>query len=1072
MRIKFTMSMSNVKARIRDSKTLQLSEEELSKVNNVMTLITSHVLRNLHTKRTDEQDREVVSPISRNQWIRMLLLNLFDACAMSFRVSDLLKNHKGLDTVTAGQPCVGFYTGSMAEGVGCAALGDFSDTDVMNVLKNYKAEFLKKNRNDNNEIESTKTSEQPLDLLSRSNAADKTTVVIYLSQGSYPGYTKLIKSEATKDLLKITSALNYGPVIRSSKKEQLLAHEFEYDHAIAVQCERWPTESLQWLTRLRPSGWPSAKLVEECSIIPCYIVAKSHAANTGDAHEWRFSFARQEGILFRNIPLNVKMVYILSKVLVKGLRIEENLLSTYQLKTMFLWHCELKSVEEFRSKELEVNLEDFLVFITQNLDQHKIQNYFIPTNNMIGHIASDAVKGVKQKVESILPNFMTLCSSIEIATTYPFSVQCIAAAFECGSETDSVLFRRIQSNFLQIIAEKLLSSCLPHSTFIWMLTPYIPRLNSTRPTMQEEIIQCLQLTQLLAKHSSLAYDVYGSPFVQMAILYSVHQVENSSDYLPLFIKLLRSIFESVENLQVSHLLADVFCFLGIEKHSSATKTCCYLIGEWVKQSENGDDVILNTWQKFSSSIGLVEDGKHSKMLLSRLNEIAILLDVSASQIEVTMATVLRLRHDRSTLEIVETFCNMRNDVSLDGAQKQLVYGTFLYLEEAKTSIPDEGENLLEASKVLCKSRIYSSATATFNFVTAIVVYTKLNNGDKKLVQKYLQVLKFSEASDSCSDIKELESDIVDLLSTPELNANKAFQFAVYYTRLCMEATSVKFILSVIDELVPPHINLGILSACGLEFTSTEKIDLALECLETWIHRSTQAHVIQNKALPVKVYGKIGHLYHVKSLAATKKNSSRIHRNKADVFFQTALKEDEDDLSVIGDYLLFCRKHHEEFNKYVDIACSQDDVDKVSVYFPSSLPVLDGFQGLREEIEANGNIYISSSIFVRYLSLDSRDCSIEYLKNKVQQMKEIVGQLKEMLHNQMEQGEDVEVGTNVLTDSLRVIGYFSAKAGIDSEVLCALSEAKAISPERCASNYFTSLFEKFEPKQSQSNQEET
>jgi hypothetical protein len=415
---------------------------------------------------------------------------------------------------------------------------------------------------------------------------------------------------------------------------------------------------------------------------------------------------------------------------------------------------------------------------------------------------------------------------------------------------------------------------------------------------------------------------------------------------------------------------------------------------------------------------------------------------------------------------------MRKDVSLDGTQKQLVYGTFLYLEETESSLQNEAENLLEASGALCKSKIYSSATATFNFVTAIVVYTKLCNGNKKLVQKYLQLLKTAQTSDNCSDIKELESDIVDLLSTPELNTNQAFQFVVYYTRLCMVASSVKFILSVIDELVQPHINLGILSACGIEFSSTKKIDLALECLETWIHRSTQANVVQNKALPVKIYGKIGHLYHVKSNAAKEKNLSRIYRNKAEVFFQTALKETEDDMSVIGDYLLFCRKQSEEFKTYVDIACSQNDVDKVSAYFPSSMPVLEGILGLRGEIEANGNIYISSSIFVRCLYFDSSDSSNENFTNKVQQMKEIARQLKEILHKQMELGEDVEVGKNVLSDSLRVIAYFSAKAEIDSEVLEALSEAKAVSPERCTSDYFTSLFEKFESKQLQSNQEKT
>ena len=39
------------------------------------------------------------------------------------------------------------------------------------------------------------------------------------------------------ELREITKSLNYGPVIRTSKTEILLAHKFEFDNAIAVECD-------------------------------------------------------------------------------------------------------------------------------------------------------------------------------------------------------------------------------------------------------------------------------------------------------------------------------------------------------------------------------------------------------------------------------------------------------------------------------------------------------------------------------------------------------------------------------------------------------------------------------------------------------------------------------------------------------------------------------------------------------------------------------------------------------------------------------------------------------------------
>ena len=84
--------------------------------------------------------------------------------------------------------------------------------------------------------------------------------------------------------------------------------------------------------------------------------------------------------LLRSLPVETKMIYILTKALLKATVLQEPLLTTYHLKTLFLWYLE-SNPDNDSNHNIDDNVKLFLKFVLKHIKDHEVKNYFIPANN-------------------------------------------------------------------------------------------------------------------------------------------------------------------------------------------------------------------------------------------------------------------------------------------------------------------------------------------------------------------------------------------------------------------------------------------------------------------------------------------------------------------------------------------------------------------------------------------------------------------------------------------------------------------------------------------------------------------
>ena len=107
----------------------------------------------------------------------------------------------------------------------------------------------------------------------------------------------------------------------------------------------WPDEAKSWLTR--NTAWPSNKLKHDI-IRKGYLLVPTGNPTSPEKHlEWRCSFSVAEKMLFQSLGRIQIYIFLLFKVLIKEYLPgcvnwdgEREIISTYQLKTVFLWYLE------------------------------------------------------------------------------------------------------------------------------------------------------------------------------------------------------------------------------------------------------------------------------------------------------------------------------------------------------------------------------------------------------------------------------------------------------------------------------------------------------------------------------------------------------------------------------------------------------------------------------------------------------------------------------------------------------------------------------------------------------------
>ena len=121
----------------------------------------------------------------------------------------------------------------------------------------------------------------------------------------------------------------------------------EVDHVPYLSCSSWPPIAKSWIDRKRPFNWPSKEIIQIIVSKGCRIVHKPHELSKDKESEFRFSFSEAERILFGTFTCDQRKCFVAFKAFMKysicKLEYETKYdinLSSYCLKTVFLWTCE------------------------------------------------------------------------------------------------------------------------------------------------------------------------------------------------------------------------------------------------------------------------------------------------------------------------------------------------------------------------------------------------------------------------------------------------------------------------------------------------------------------------------------------------------------------------------------------------------------------------------------------------------------------------------------------------------------------------------------------------------------
>ncbi|KAI0227343.1 hypothetical protein LSAT2_022172, partial [Lamellibrachia satsuma] len=179
----------------------------------------------------------------------------------------------------------------------------------------------------------------------------------------------------------VAHALYRGPAATVNEQNTV-----NCDSVLALPCPQWPKGADYWTTRDRPSGWPDKELIQSIVAVGCHVVPTSHPRSQNPDIEWRYSFSVAERTLARKLTDAQRQCYILLKTIVMRELNHCSVLSSYHLKTVFLWQCEKIPATEWSTETgLATNFLWLLDELVYCVASHHLPHYFIPEVNLFEH---------------------------------------------------------------------------------------------------------------------------------------------------------------------------------------------------------------------------------------------------------------------------------------------------------------------------------------------------------------------------------------------------------------------------------------------------------------------------------------------------------------------------------------------------------------------------------------------------------------------------------------------------------------------------------------------------------------
>ena len=213
----------------------------------------------------------------------------------------------------------------------------------------------------------------------------------------------------------------------------------EDDAAVLKYPDAWPKPAMEWLSRPRPSGWPSSELVQEifesgCHLAPvgrgkrleepvdvfnyCRNPEATRANSTlpsatedscekwaMDETEWRTSFSLAENKLGERMSPVQRHVIVLLKMIKKFYFPE--VISTYYLKNLLFWECEKRGQVFWREDNSGSCLLFMLDRLQECLESRHLPHYIMPQSNLLMYKDPSRLKEAAVQVAEVRCNILS-----------------------------------------------------------------------------------------------------------------------------------------------------------------------------------------------------------------------------------------------------------------------------------------------------------------------------------------------------------------------------------------------------------------------------------------------------------------------------------------------------------------------------------------------------------------------------------------------------------------------------------------------------------------------------------------
>lgn len=190
------------------------------------------------------------------------------------------------------------------------------------------------------------------------------------------------------------------------------------DLVYSLPCE-CPTILHEWLIRQRPHDWPSWEVRVDVVSLGANLCPVGCKQDEFHNVEWRFCFNLGEMKLVKSWNESQTKLYVILKMLLKEhLKPENTEITSYTVKNIVFWLCEMYPQSRFTPDSLLQWLRKALQMLRQSIHLNMLPYYMIPSRNLLKGLDADTKKRLTTRISKILqdPLFVFQFKKIQVGT--------------------------------------------------------------------------------------------------------------------------------------------------------------------------------------------------------------------------------------------------------------------------------------------------------------------------------------------------------------------------------------------------------------------------------------------------------------------------------------------------------------------------------------------------------------------------------------------------------------------------------------------------------------------------------